>query len=253
MGIHNIKYSVIQRTQFKYNQINEQDWTLYVVIDGAFWARQAEKEELVGRGDLYFIPPNEPIFRNVTEPLKVHFFRFDVDATDAIQNEIPHGKISLRDDARLQSSLRMLKSLPSLSGDEQSAFLHHILSDILFQCRFEKNVPKQTPYSDPLVSEVIGYFKEHYMQKINMRLVAERFGISPSGLILKFRRATGMLPAQHLMAIRLTHVKRLLVDTSLPLSRIAEQTGFDNCYYFSNVFKKEIGISPSEYRRSYVL
>ena len=58
---------------------------------------------------------------------------------------------------------------------------------------------------------------------------------------------------RHLINIRIKNAKQLLVDTSLPLSEIAEKTGFENGYYFSTAFKKEVGLSPSEYRKTYII
>ena len=54
---------------------------------------------------------------------------------------------------------------------------------------------------------------------------------------------------RHLIGIRIRHAKQLLIGTAHPISEIAAAVGFENCYYFSNAFKKQTGLSPSDYRK----
>ena len=245
-------YSVIERQEFYYRETTHPDWTLYIVISGSFCCELDGKRDVMEKGDLYLIPPSMHSKRHVLEELRVHFFRFQLDASPPFP--LPTGKLRLQDFSRLQTSLQMLKALPRIAPEERDDFLRHMLRDILMQLHYEATyAPRLRPAADPLVVDVLEYFNRHYAQKLNMRDVAERFSISPSGLILKFRRTTGQLPMRHLIGIRIEQAKRLLVNSTLSLSKIAEQTGFDNCYYFSNSFKREVGISPSQYRKAYTI
>ena len=252
VSIQNVKHSVIQRTQFKYTALEHPDWTMYLVIEGSFWCELNGKREIAMQGDLYFIPPGVPFRRSVIDGLKVHFFRFEVGEEDALF-PIPQGLVRLKDEMRLQSTLQILRRLNKLSLPMQEGLLQHLLWDLICQCGYERSSDEDGAAIDPLVREVIAYFRASYREKISMREVAERFRISPSGLILKFKRATDLLPMRHLIEIRIKHAKRLLVDTSLSFAEIAERTGFENRYYFSNAFKREVGISPSEYQKRYLI
>ena len=246
-------YSVIERQEFYYRETTHPDWTLYIVISGSFCCEFDGKEEVLEKGDLYFIPPSAHFKRHVIEPLRVHFFRFRTEGQSP-PFPLPVGKYRPKSSTRLQGTLQMLQGLTDLEAGTRDAFLRHLLQDILFQIQYESVcAPHLHQIADPLVENVIDYLKQHFAQKLNMRNVAEHFAISPSGLILKFRRTTGQLPMRHLIGIRIEQAKRLLVNSTLSLSKIAEQTGFDNCYYFSNSFKREVGISPSQYRKAYTI
>ncbi len=253
--IQSTKYSRIKRDQFKYLSMFHEDWTIYIVISGAFRCKFDGKEDIIQKGDLYFIPPFINFERRVIEPITVHFIRFRLSDTEVPPFDLPLGKITLSDTSRLQSTLQMMSGLSKIPYTDQNRYMCHLLCDILFQYYYESNhlFHSSSNINDPLVTDVLQYLKENYPKKLNMKEIAAEFGISPSGLILKFRKSTGILPMRHLINIRIKNAKQLLVDTSLPLSEIAEKTGFENVYYFSTAFKKEVGLSPSEYRKTYII
>jgi len=59
-------------------------------------------------------------------------------------------------------------------------------------------------------------------------------------------------PAKYLQKIRISKARDLLISQSHSIGEIAEMTGYSNIYYFSNVFKKETGLSPTEFLRGYL-
>ncbi|MCI8417821.1 MAG: helix-turn-helix domain-containing protein [Lachnospiraceae bacterium] len=89
-----------------------------------------------------------------------------------------------------------------------------------------------------------------YGKKIGILEIADQMEVSSNYLSTIFRRETRYSVNEYLNAVRLEHAKRLLRDTNLKVYEIAEQVGFSDTYYFSTVFKKHIGVSPSEYRNS---
>lgn len=253
--VRTAQYSRIKRDQFKYLSKCHEDWTVYIVISGSFRCKINGKEDVIGKGDLYFIPPFVSFERNVIEPIYVHFIRFTIDETILLPFSMPTGKLSLYDSTRLQSTLQMLNDFTKNQYADRNHYLCHLLYDLLLQYHYERNYQFRQTESvhDPMVIDILKYLQNNYSKKLNLKEIADDFGISPSGLILKFRKSTGILPMRHLINIRIKNAKHLLVDTALPLSEIAELTGFENGYYFSTAFKKEVGVSPSEYRRTYMI
>jgi LacI family transcriptional regulator len=59
----------------------------------------------------------------------------------------------------------------------------------------------------------------------------------------------GRTPHEEIIRVQLNRVKRLLGETDLSLSEIAERSGFEHVEYLSVVFKKEVGLPPSQYRQ----
>ena len=77
-----------------------------------------------------------------------------------------------------------------------------------------------------------------------------QFGISRSIFYQRFQDSLGRSPHYEILRVQLDRVKGLLTQTSLPLKKIAEMTGFNNPNYLNVAFKREIGLTPGEYRRA---
>ena len=78
--------------------------------------------------------------------------------------------------------------------------------------------------------------------------IADAIGMSRSVLYNKIKQAVGMTPIDFVRHIRIMRACELLQQTNDPLTSIAFEVGFSDPKYFSKVFKKELGIVPSEYR-----
>ena len=77
---------------------------------------------------------------------------------------------------------------------------------------------------------------------------ADACGISESSFYSLFKTWAGVSPIDYRNGIRLTAVKSMLVNSSLRISEIAFNVGFDDPYYFTRFFKKKTGISPRKFR-----
>ena len=65
-----------------------------------------------------------------------------------------------------------------------------------------------------------------------------------------FKRTTGMPPVQFILGIRIERAKELLDFTDMPVTEIAEASGFYDQNYFARTFKKITGVSPTQYRHA---
>ena len=250
MKIETIQYTVIQRDDFFYPRFTHKDWTVYIPIRGSFRCTLNGKTETVSPGEVFVIPPETPFQRTVLQPLLVHFIRF----TLSEPAPLPWGTLTYKDPLRAEQTVTMLKNSPKIPEKHREALLRHCLSDLFVQYQYERDTaPQDGEPKDETVERILSYWKENYAAALPLSRLAERFGISPSGLIKKFQRTVGIPPSRYLTELRIKHAKRFLVDTSVTISEIADRTGFESVYYFSKVFKKETGVSPSEYRKNYLI
>ena len=74
--------------------------------------------------------------------------------------------------------------------------------------------------------------------------------ISRSTLERSCRRLLGRSPNEEIVRLRIEQVRNLLRDTDLSLDQIAARTGFTTSQYMLEVFRKTIGVTPGNYRRS---
>lgn len=64
-----------------------------------------------------------------------------------------------------------------------------------------------------------------------------------------FKESTGQIPSNHILMLRIQKAKQLLAESDMPIREISTVCGFDNEFYFSNVFKKQTALAPSVFRK----
>lgn len=97
------------------------------------------------------------------------------------------------------------------------------------------------------------FFNEHYSEDISIDEYAEKNHVSVSWFIRNFKQCTGSTPMQYILSKRIYNAEILLQNHSYNITEIARIVGYDNPLYFSRIFKKAKGLSPSEYRKNILL
>lgn len=98
------------------------------------------------------------------------------------------------------------------------------------------------------VLDIKDYVARHYPQSLSIQKVAEALSISSSYLSKLVKRYLGASFVDYLTNYRLERAKDLLGTTGLMTYEIAEKVGYPDARYFSSIFKKRLGVTPSEYR-----
>lgn len=108
-------------------------------------------------------------------------------------------------------------------------------------------VPITHAYTD--IEQAINYFDEHFREDIVVEKVAASMFVKPCWFIRKFKATVGQTPMQYILNMRIVKAKELLEKGGQNVSQVASAVGYDNPLYFSRVFKKYVGVSPSEYKK----
>ena len=98
------------------------------------------------------------------------------------------------------------------------------------------------------VERATHFFNENYNQPISIEKYAEEHNFTPSWFIQNFKQVTKMTPLQYIVSLRINNAMNLLDQTNHNITQIAAAVGYDNALYFSRLFKKHTGMSPSEYK-----
>lgn len=130
----------------------------------------------------------------------------------------------------------------------QEALMSKYLYDILTQLHLSS--PAKSPASDKRVmsTDVISYIQEHFSQDITVEELADIAGLSLYHFIRSFKQETGFTPHDYLIDTRINTAKYLLKNTSLSVKDICFHCGFSSESVFCNAFKRELGITPTQYR-----
>ncbi|MEK0315600.1 helix-turn-helix domain-containing protein [Cohnella sp. 56] len=103
-------------------------------------------------------------------------------------------------------------------------------------------------YRPDLAEAVARYLRTHYRQSIAMDELAGSFHYSAHYLSRLFRRAYGCSPMTYLVRTRMNRAKELLAGTSMGIGEIAESVGYADMYYFNKLFKKQLGMTPVQFK-----
>lgn len=100
-----------------------------------------------------------------------------------------------------------------------------------------------------LAENLAEYLRLHYREKISVAQAAAALGVHPTYLSRTFKSFTGKSPTRFILDLRLGHAKRLFTEQpDCEIKEIAFEVGYTDQGYFSRIFKKYTGMSPSEYR-----
>ena len=108
----------------------------------------------------------------------------------------------------------------------------------------------QNEHCSKIIRDVLSYIDRHYMEKITLKEMGDRFSVNASYLGYLFKKETGSLFNDYVNQMKISYARSLLADTSMKVYEVMEKTGIQDSHYFIRLFKKYAGVSPSEYRKS---
>ena len=102
-------------------------------------------------------------------------------------------------------------------------------------------------FRKPIVSQVKRYIREHVTERLSLNEVAAVFAISPNYLSQLFKKYNDVGYNDYVTQCKIDEARRLLSSGSYKVYEVAEMLGFVSAFYFSKVFKKVVGVPPTEY------
>lgn len=126
-----------------------------------------------------------------------------------------------------------------------------ILLNIMSMLFEEVQVHDKKANKKNMASEIKRYLDINYPEKIQMKQVANYFGIHPNYLTHIFHDEFSVSPKKYLTSLKLNKACILIKTTDLPISIIADSLGFEDQLSFSKIFKKEYEMSPLNYRKQH--
>lgn len=139
-----------------------------------------------------------------------------------------------------ENAERLLKTrLPDYDQELAAAAYRFLL--FAAKNRMVEDVPQR-------LRDILGYISQSSAGPVSLRELCRRFHISAPTLFRDFKQYLNKTPVEYITEHRLGQAEMLLQQPELSIKKIADMTGFSSPYYFSSVFRKYNGQSPSEYR-----
>ena len=120
--------------------------------------------------------------------------------------------------------------------------------------KLKHNIPEERPdrkYNGNVsINKVIDFMMENYNKAFSLVEVSKLANFSPYHFIRIFKDQTGKTPYNYLLDIKVKKACELLIQRDNTITEVCYLCGFSNSSHFTTVFKRKIGISPSEYRKN---
>lgn len=102
---------------------------------------------------------------------------------------------------------------------------------------------------DPLVIRALAFIRDHCSEGIHVDDVLDQLGISRRNLEYRLKRATGLTPQTAIFRAQIEKAKRLLAETDRSIGQVAYDCGFPQQARLNHLFKRLVGMTPSQFRR----
>lgn len=113
-----------------------------------------------------------------------------------------------------------------------------------------RTIPEKKSFERESVSKACLYISSNYFQQISNQQLANLTNLSLSYFLKVFKEKTNTTPQSYLTLCRIENAKKLLKESDYTIRQVSESVGFTDSLYFSKVFRKIVGSTPSVYRKN---
>ncbi|MCX6900144.1 MAG: AraC family transcriptional regulator [Verrucomicrobia bacterium] len=249
------------------------------VVDGYAEYRVGRRSWHLSPGDLLLVPPGVVTAARTgnENPMRYRFIRFDFDFVGDYDrrpmNSLESGagrypkrtppmparlrlprKINIRDDPRVALLFDRVILETEAKEPGYELFVRASLMELIAivhrrRSKWKKRSPTRLEYPGP-VREAVAFMEARVGDRLSLAEIARAVHLSPQHFGRLFRRATGVSPLRYLMCARLRMAKVVLQQRDATVKQAAFTAGFDDQLYFTRVFHRIEGITPSDYRRA---
>ena len=238
--------------------LGRKDYQMIIIAKGGAVFLHHGKEIILSGGEMILIPPfvrNEYRYIDYAHAMWIHFTGTAAEKIVRQYDIEPFCKYRISDTTHFfvyaekivkEFQLRKVGFMNNCNG-----YLLHILT--LVKRRIDAEFFSENHRAVPDLTLAIEEMQTDFSKNRNISEYAEMFNISVSYFIHLFTQQFGGSPYQYLLSIRISQAKYLLTETNMRINDIAKNIGYDDPFYFSRIFKKHIGVSPSAYRKKFQL
>jgi len=138
----------------------------------------------------------------------------------------------------------MFLFIMNLRTFEQLKNLIYEIADNAINCLISDN-----DHLSPIIRHVMNYIGSNYAQELSLKTLGYRLNINPVYLGQLFQKEIGQPFNEYINQFRMEKAKQLLLNTNLTATEISKKVGFNDSNYFFRLFKKNMGVSPSDLRK----
>ncbi|MFT3984383.1 MAG: AraC family transcriptional regulator [Lachnospiraceae bacterium] len=185
------------------------------------------------------------------QPYKTHLQEQEFSGRDyAYALELPK-LLKTQGEGKLEGKLHRLVELFHSSNPLRAGYMNPLLQEILLDCYMLMRDELRFRNEDKVYA-IIQYLESHTRESFDAERIEENFHLSYKHLGRLFKTATGRTLSEYHTELRMNEAARLLRETADTVTDISRSMGYADSFYFSNVFRKRMGIYPKFYRQQYM-
>ncbi len=252
-----IGYYPKARDHFRKRTKGCEQYILIYCIEGKGGITIDGRKSIVKANQYFIIPKGVPheYGSDEKEPWSIYWLHFSgkmashyADITGSA-NSVIRSEVSRIEDRNLLFE-EMLLNLEMGYSFENINYANICLSHFLASFKYIRQFRQVRKVKEKdVVESAILFMKESIPKRVSLSDIASHIGLSSSHFSLIFRTKTGRSPMDYLMHLRIQKACRMLDTTSMRVSEIAVETGYEDPFYFSRVFKNIMNSSPVQYRK----
>lgn len=153
-------------------------------------------------------------------------------------------------------NFRAVEELPIITNLNNLTLLYNNLDKLIIILRKHVRSILKSPVMilsssqfRPIVSSALEFINDNYLNYINIQDVADKVETSSSYLSQVFKKETNITLITYVTSLRLERAKQLLLETRYTVGEISEMVGYSDYFYFTKLFKKHYGSTPSRYKK----
>lgn len=244
----------------------DQCFKLYVPVSGEVFLQKDEKDFLIKENNVYFISGynlSAQFCKTKCHVYWVHFIpkslflrhllirNFSVERVSSAFYQplkcLFESNIHFFNGMRLSDKKHHLNIRLQHIEMKFNAFLLTILSELLEKVNLEEFF-QHSHYKQ--LSKLIHYMNDHYIENPSLEVLGNVANMSKIHLHRQFTDAFHVTPYNYMLKKRMEDAMHLLASSNLSINEIAYKVGYRDIGYFSRLFKKQMGISPNQYRKN---
>lgn len=212
--------------QFKWLTTNETELQL-IQFHGDYYCIEYHKNMISCNGILF-----NNIYENPFFNINKSYYDEIINTIEKMDKELKNEIISPFTDSIVKSYLQLILSI---SSKEKSKYLTDLK-------------PNEIPNKDLVYFQDL--VEKHYKTERSMAFYATKFSLSTGAFSKRVKKQFSKSPSQIINERVILEAKKLLHLTYKSIKEIAQELNFEDEFYFSRYFKKNIGVSPSSYRKN---
>jgi len=226
------------------------DYGIVYIVSGELFFEQGKVKTLLNSGEFIIFPPHKYLNRFGTDQAFVNYYWLNFTGSE-VESLINRTGLSFETPYSLGND-------PEIESEFEKIFNEFIINDDYFLCRCEaelalllSSVARKSKGSTKKLLKSVEYLHKNYDKEITVEFLADTENLSPSHYFKIFKRNTGLSPFEYLTQLRISSACFHLRNDNYSIAQISRLVGYEDAGYFSRIFKKKMGLTPMQYRKTY--